>query len=260
LKTLVKILLMLFIGAYLIVVLGFAGRQYEAVLCRDMQVVVRDSLERGLVTASDIRNLIRLEHPEVVGLPVARVNEGSIEESLVRLPAISTAQVYTNIKGRLIVEITQRVPVARIEDRDHNRYYLDEEGYVIPANMEYTPHLLCINGEIPGRYSKEKNIHPVEGTEGSGICMEDLLKLAMYINADPFWRSQIVQVYVNGSGEFELIPRVGSQIIFFGTAERMETKFFNLKTLYRDGFSHTGWNQYETINLKYNNQVICTKR
>ena len=90
--------------------------------------------------------------------------------------------------------------------------------------------------------------------------MEDVLKMAVYIHEDPFWKSQIVQVYVRRNGEFELIPRVGSQIILFGNADRMETKFFKLKTLYREGFSHTGWNQYEIINLKYTSQVICTKK
>jgi cell division protein FtsQ len=260
LKAIVKILMLLFIGAYMIVVLGFAGKQYEGVLCRGLEVVVRDSLERGLVTAGDIRNMVRLEHPGIAGMPITQVDAGNIEESLNRIPAISNAQVYTDIKGRLIIEITQRKPVARIEDRDHNQYYLDAEGYVIPAGMNYTPHLLHINGEIPPGFRKEKNILKAEDREGSGNLMPDVLKLALYIDSDPFWRSQIVQVYVNRNGEFELVPRVGPQIILFGKGEQMETKFFKLKTLYREGFSHTGWNQYEIINLKYDKQVICTKR
>jgi cell division protein FtsQ len=260
LKTLVKILMLLFIGAYMIVVLGFAGKQYEGVLCRGLDVVVRDSLERGLVTSGDIKNRVRLEHPGIAGMPITQVDAGNIEENLNRIPAISNAQVYTDIKGRLIIEITQRTPVARIEDRDHNQYYLDEKGYVIPVGLNYTPHLLHINGEIPAKFRKEKNILKAENREGSGNLMPDLLKLSLYIDSDPFWRSQIVQVYVNRNGEFELVPRVGAQIILFGNGEQMETKFFKLKTLYREGFSHTGWNQYEIINLKYDKQVICTKR
>ena len=96
--------------------------------------------------------------------------------------------------------------------------------------------------------------------ENSPALMKDILKMATYINENPFWRSQIVQLYVRRNGELELIPRVGSQIIYFGSADRMENKFFKLKTLYQEGFAHTGWNQYEIINLKYTNQVICTKR
>jgi cell division protein FtsQ len=90
--------------------------------------------------------------------------------------------------------------------------------------------------------------------------MKDILALASFIADDPFWDAQIVQVYVNQKREFELVPRVGTQIILFGDRSRMEQKFFNLATLYHEGFRQKGWNRYEIINLKYNHQVICTKR
>ena len=65
---------------------------------------------------------------------------------------------------------------------------------------------------------------------------------------------------MNGNGEFELIPRVGAQVIEFGKAVDMEEKFEKLWILYNEGFHNTGWNQYERINLKYKNQAVCTKR
>jgi cell division protein FtsQ len=261
-KLVLKILMILFLATYLIVVLAFAGKQYEGVLCKGMEIVVRDSLERALITSVDVKNLVRLDHPEPAGMPVSAIDMSGIEETLNDFPAISNAQVYTNVKGGLIVELSQRNPVVRIEDRNHQHYYLDAEGYVIPANLDYAPHVLYINGEIPGNYRKEKRIMVTGASPGENghTLMGDVLKMGRYIHEHPFWRSQIVQIYVGKNGEFELIPRVGSQIIYFGSAERMENKFFKLKTLYQEGFTHTGWNQYEKINLKYTNQVICTKR
>jgi cell division protein FtsQ len=82
----------------------------------------------------------------------------------------------------------------------------------------------------------------------------------MYIRSDKFWEAQIVQIYVNGKGEFELIPRVGAHIIEFGKAEDIEEKFEKLWILYNEGFYNTGWNQYDKISLKYKNQAVCTKR
>jgi cell division protein FtsQ len=259
-KGVLKILLFLLVSAYLVAVLGFVGRQYNAVTCSGMDVLIRDSLALGLVTASDIRDLVQAVCPEVTGIPVTAIDAGGIEKKLAGHPAIADAQVYTNIQGRLVIEVAQRVPVARIEDRDHRHYFLDAEGYIIPAGMDYTPHILHVNGEIPGRYRKETSIGQSETDREGKNTMAEILELAKFIDADPFWKSQIVQVYVNGKGEFELIPRVGSQIILFGDGEGMETKFFKLRTLYRQGFSQTGWNRYEIINLKYTNQVICTKR
>jgi cell division protein FtsQ len=69
-----------------------------------------------------------------------------------------------------------------------------------------------------------------------------------------------VQVYVNSKNEFELIPRVGSHVILLGRLEGFEVRLDNLRSLYDQGFSTAGWNQFEIINLKYENQVVCTKR
>jgi cell division protein FtsQ len=258
LKIILRILTSLFIGAYLFVVLGFVGKQYDGLPCRGVEVIIRDSLDRGLVTKDDVLNMVLLEYPGLAGNFLSSIETTEIEESLDAVPAIFNAEVYANIEGKLIIELSQRMPLARIEDRDHVKYYLDAQGYVIPSNMDYTPHILHVNGEIPGTYRKEKQISPDD--EDGAELMGEILKLARYIHEHPLWKSQIVQVYVRENGEFELIPRVGSQIILFGNADELETKFLKLEILYREGFVHTGWNQYEIINLKYNNQVICTKR
>ncbi len=39
----------------------------------------------------------------------------------------------------------------------------------------------------------------------------------------------------------------------------LAVKFRKLKILYNEGLKYEGWNNYEKINLKYKNQVICTK-
>jgi cell division protein FtsQ len=69
-----------------------------------------------------------------------------------------------------------------------------------------------------------------------------------------------MQIYRSQKGEYELIPRVGAHQIILGTLDDFETKLENLQLLYQQGFKQHGWNQYEKINLKYSNQIICTKR
>jgi cell division protein FtsQ len=250
----------LLILAYLLVVLGFVRNAYDGVLCNGIEVVIRDSLERRFITASDIRDLIRLEYPKVAGIPLADLDAAAMEASLSSLPVIKSLQVYKRVDGRLVIELVQRTPIIRVEDRDHGLYYLDGEGHVIPAEAGYSPHILTVNGEIDGSFRKQKNVLETGRDDPGADIMADVMALAGFITDDPFWNAQIVQVYVNRDGEFELVPRVGAQIIHFGDGSRLREKFFKLETLYREGFRQKGWNQYEIINLKYQNQVICTKR
>ena len=92
------------------------------------------------------------------------------------------------------------------------------------------------------------------------IQLAEIHRFCTYVMGHPFWREQIVQLYVNRRGEYELIPRVGAHQILMGSMEEWELKLRNLELLYQQGFSTYGWNSYGTINLKYTNQVICTKR
>ncbi len=256
----VNILLGILLAVYLLVVLGFVREAHEGVLCSGLEVIIRDSLERSFITKSDIRELIRTEMPEISGAPVSGLDMAGMEESLRKVPVIKDAQAYKTVDGRLVIEVTQRTPVIRVEDRDHRQYFLDAEGNVIPAAAAYVPHILLVNGEISGLYRSRHNVlEGQEAMQGRHI-MTDIMALADYIAGHPFWNAQIVQVYVNRNKEFELVPRVGAQIILFGDGSRLEEKFHKLETLYREGFRQKGWNQYENINLKYENQVICTKR
>ena len=259
-KRIANILPGIFIITYLLVVLGFVRDAHDGVLCNGINVVIADSLERSFINESDVRDLIRLEHPKIAGIPLSGLDAARMEESLSLVPVIKSAQVYKTVEGKLVIEVVQRTPIIRIEDRDHRQYFLDRDGNVIPTTAGYAPHILLFNGEIDGAFRKKQNV--LEGGAGSSSdnIMNDIIALASYITGDPFWNAQIVQVYVNRKMEFELVPRVGAQIILFGDGSRLEQKFFKLGTLYREGFRQKGWNHYEIINLKYNHQVICTKR
>ena len=75
-----------------------------------------------------------------------------------------------------------------------------------------------------------------------------------------FLKTQITQIYINDKSEFELIPLLGDQIILFGDISRLDEKLMYLETFYRQETKNLGWTQYKTINLKFKNQVVCTKK
>jgi cell division protein FtsQ len=89
--------------------------------------------------------------------------------------------------------------------------------------------------------------------------MNNLYKLSAFITKDKFLKAQIEQIYVDPKGEFELVPRVGTHIILMGRADNLQDKFERLFVFYRMGLSKTGWSRYNIINIKFKNQVVCSK-
>ncbi|MFM9007627.1 MAG: cell division protein FtsQ, partial [Bacteroidota bacterium] len=83
---------------------------------------------------------------------------------------------------------------------------------------------------------------------------------ALAVEADTFWSANTEQLYVNENQELELIPRLGQHRILLGDTTDLSDKLERMRIFYLQGLNKTGWDKYELINLKYKNQVVCTKR
>ena len=63
-----------------------------------------------------------------------------------------------------------------------------------------------------------------------------------------------------GSFEIEMIPRIGNHTVVIGNDMFLEEKFNKLSVFYREGLNKKGWDKYSIINLKFKDQVVCTKK
>lgn len=246
---------------YLVVSLSFTADKKSELLCNDLHIQMKDTLDAGFLKKTDVENLILQEESEILGYPVGRINTRKIEKKLRSLPYIKSAEIYYDLEGILFVDVVQRKPVARVITRSGESFYLDEEGYLFRPRGVFTPHILIGNGYFPvsRELAKAGNLSELSDKKEFSKW-NDFLNLSCFIERNEFWKSQIVQVFLNSKGEFELIPRVGAHQIIFGEAKEIPEKFEKLMTLYKDGLDYEGWNNYGKINLKYKNQVICTKR
>jgi len=251
------------ITAYLVLAMGFVSNREKMLHVTSMKIRIVDSTLNQFVHTTEIRNLLEHKKFSLTGTLASSIDLEGIERSLTSRQIISQAEAYITEPGILHVEIRQKSPFVRVTNRLGQAYYLDIYGNIIPLSYNFSPFVLVVNGNIsePFRVNQTLNIFDVkhDSLRRAQKSIYDVYSLATFIHGDRFWNSQIEQVYVNSKYEFELIPRVGSQIIELGDAENLDEKFANLKLLYLDGFNKIGWNTYKRISLKYKNQVVCTK-
>jgi cell division protein FtsQ len=249
-RRILKILSWIGIAAWFVVILGFVSGEADQVLCNRIDVVISDTVHNRFVTDADIRALLRSEGLKLQGYPLKGINTRELEKLLEKNPYIRGAEVSTDVTGRMEIDLEQSVPLVRIMPEGREGFYLDTEGKVLPLSKKFVPYVLLVSGYIK---TSEKS-KSAEGQIG------EIYAFCSYLVNHPLWRDQIVQIYVNRKGEYELIPRVGAHQILMGSLDQWENKLEKLELLYRQGLSTYGWNNYNTINLKYNNQIICTKR
>ena len=244
-----KILIWLMLAAWFLLITGMVDNRAGEILCNRVEVHFRDTVNLRFVTPAEIRKLVLNSGQQIQGYPLDQINTRLLEERIEENPFIANAEVSKDISGRLEVRVRQREPLVRIIPSGSRGFYLDTRGEKLPLSDKFTPRILPVSGHIP-----------LEGEQGRK-WQEDLFSLSKFLVSDPFWKDQVVQGYVDRRGELELVPRVGAHQILLGDPGNWERKLRNLELLYEQGLSaYGGWNNYRTINLKYTNQVICTKR
>ena len=261
-KKLKILFIWLCLAGYLVASLGFVRGRYEEKICETLNINIIDSLKNRFVTPDDVMKIL-LENDNILGYPLADINTRELENLLSGVPFIKNATLYKTVDGKLNADIIQRRPVLRVINQRGQSYYMDNEGMILPGSPNYTSRVLVANGYISEPFVVEslKSIFEAEVPESRrNAVIFDLYDLARYIDSSELWRAQITQIYVNSKYEYEMIPRVGAHVIKLGDASNYPTKFRKLEAFYRHGLNNLGWNNYSEINLKYENQVVGTKR
>ena len=265
-EKLIKILILsmwiLLTGGFMCLV-GFTRWEHSTQGCKSYVISIDYGKADTLVTRDDIYSLVRKTGNTLKGQLIGDVDVEAIEREIKRQPYVARAEVFLTMEGVVEIQVLQRQPILRIFNLSGESYYLDGLGSLLPLNPLFSARVLAATGFIDETFSGKVNYLQDSVRSDDSLnhrsVMINLYKLGTYIVKDRFLRAQIEQIYVDKNGEFELIPRVGKHLILFGSADDIEKKFERLIAFYRYGLSRTGWNRYNVINIKYRNQVVCSK-
>lgn len=236
--------------AGLVMLMGTISVKSSELACREMQIDILG--EEAFVEHKDIAKLIDEEYGQLVGRTLESIPIHDMEQKLSTVPYVFRARVSTDMNGLLQVQIYQRKAVLRIADESGGGFYVDREGVKLPVSTGYVPQVPIANGYIAEQY-----VMPLDSMETD--LVKGLFELAQFISNDSLWEKQIVQMYVNETGDIELIPRAGQHRIILGDVNNLKEKFENLLIYYRGIVPRVGPDAYEIVNLKYKDQLVCVR-
>jgi cell division protein FtsQ len=245
------------------VLLGFSGIEQYNRPCRRIYISVDYGQADRLILREEIDSLIRRNTGRISGKPLGWLNISKIENTITSQPYVEKVHIYESLDGNIFVDVKQREPILRIINTKNENFYVDGSGRLLPPNPCFPARVLVANGNIGHSYLANPNFRIETPITGDSLVADtlllDLYKLALYINRNKFLKAQTDQIYVTNHKEFELIPKVGNHIILLGCADNLDEKFRKLIVFYRKGLNTIGWNKYNCINIKYKNQVVCSK-
>jgi cell division protein FtsQ len=255
-QILIWTLLIFALGAAMV----FAEMKHRETICQGFDLVIIDQNTDPLIKASEIRAKVISITDTLIGKQMGAINLHEINDILEEIPYVLKSDIQTNISGYLSIEVSLRHAIVRIENQSGLSYYIDEEGWILPINPGHPARVIIASGAIKDGITKlkEKKIHI--GSITKGTVINNLYEMSMMIDESAFLKKLITQIWVDKSGALELIPMLGEYTLKFGDFDGMEDKFEKLETFYREGAGKAGWIDYRSVDLRYKNQIICSKK
>jgi len=225
----------------------------DAAKCKDVAIKIYGiETEEKFVDDKDVMNTIETvcgQNP--VEKATGTFNLRQVETALEKSTWIKNAELFFDNNNVLQVKVYEREPVARVFTVNGASFYIDTALKMLPLSDKFSARLPVFTG-FP-----TDNI--VLAKEDSSL-LDDIKNISLAIQKDSFRMAMIDQVDITPQRSFEMIPKIGNQLIVFGNAENAEIKFEKLKLFYKNIMIKTGWGKYSVINLQYKNQVVAKIR
>ncbi len=260
-KQIAKTVFYIVIISAIFVMLGFAVDSNSKSICKLFDIKVEYSEANYFVEPDDIREEVYAILGRIEGNMISEISASTIENIVNEMVFVENAHAYRTIDGEIRVKAHPRKPLIRIVNNFNQSYYLDDKGKLMPLSNKFTARVPVVFGNIKAKYSSILNLNSqkIDEVSNNDKILIEIYKIAKYINSDPFWNAFIDHLYITDTGEFELIPKNNIHTIEFGNLDNMEYKFDKMKIFYSNGLTRVGWRQYNKINVKYSNQIVCSK-
>lgn len=192
------------------------------------------------ITDATVSKLLIQNQQAIAEQPKEIIDLNALETALNLNPMIKKAEVFMSVNGELSAEIEQKRPIARVQI--NAPYYIDDEGSFMPLSSNYAARVPLVTGNI----KKNK--------------LQTVFEFAKVVDEDEFLKKHVIEIRQNDDNTIDFKIRKSDFIVHLGTLEMLEKKINNFKAFYQKAYKDKILEHYSVINLKFDKQVICTKK
>lgn len=230
-------------------------RERAEAVCNHLQINFTDSLR--FVSEQDIRGYLDANYGACIGQRLDSVQLARIEDLLESRSAVMRCEAWTTGDGVLHLDITQRAPVLRFQDGDRG-FYVDDRGYIFPLHKTYTAPVPVVEGAIPVDIPEGYKGEAKTGFERDWIA--GVLAMNRYISSSRSWTRSIKHIRVRPNGDLLLTLDGRDEEFIVGQPENIPDKLMRIDRYLGVIASTHAEGYYKTVNVKYNQQIICRQK
>lgn len=254
-KKILSIFTWVITAAGLVVLFIFARKNYLEMPVTLIEPNIERSSDTGFVsrvaTMNDISEICSKAN-------VGNLNMLKILKKLDSNPWIEDRSAYVDLNGKLNINIKEYEPLIRVFSWQGQSVYLTDDGVVLPSSKQYRPYLLIASGNYS--FDETQSTYQLSDTSEFDCILRNTLHIAKAIERNDFTKNAIAQIYYTQKGDFELVAKDIKARIIVGDTCQIDDKLKRLEIFTKKKFNTQELSEMKSINLKYKNQVVCTKR
>ena len=241
-KRLIQYSILAVLAVALTVGILWAREKSRGELCTSVDVEVVNADSTSFVTPQGVLTDLKGQGIKLVGKHMGDINASDIEEALKVSPYLENADIVKCQDGKVLIRVSQLVPVVRVFDGEDS-YYMNRAGKRMAATTYYHCDVPVVQGHFTRKYPATR-----------------LLPLIDYVENDSLLRSLVTMYQVRDTNNIIIVPELSGHVVNIGNADGFENKFAKLKQFYTQVMPKRGWNTYDTISVKWNHQIVATRR
>lgn len=241
-KRLIQYSILAVLAVALTVGIFWAREKSRGELCTSVDVEVVNADSTSFVTPQGVLTDLKGQGIKLVGKHMGDINASDIEEALRVSPYLENADIVKCQDGKVLIRVSQLVPVVRVFDGEDS-YYMNRAGKRMAATTYYHCDVPVVQGHFTRKYPATR-----------------LLPLIDYVENDSLLRSLVTMYQVRDTNNIIIVPELSGHVVNIGNADGFENKFAKLKQFYTQVMPKRGWNTYDTISVKWNHQIVATRR
>lgn len=241
-NTILKWILLVLLLGYICGITVWAHNQASLHTCKGIEVSVRGNAQMDSVMSRGVMEELHTYPEKIVGTQINRIDTRKIELYLEKLGNFERVDCIITAGGILKVEVVPLVPVMRVFFAD-NSYYINKDGRHIQSNAEFFTDVPVVIGKFTHDFRPR-----------------DVLPLVKFINSDPEMSEMVSEIIADGPDNLILVPRIRGHVVNFGDTNRLAEKKRAMMLFYKKVMPYKGWNEYDTLSVKFKGQIVATRR
>lgn len=238
----VKWSLLVLLAAYAIFMVFWGHAEAARHVCTDIEIRVNGNPRMDSIVRAGVLSELSTYPEQIKGRPINQINTKKIESYLAHLNTFESVHCMMSSTGSLLVQVTPMVPVMRVFV-GANSYYINKDGKHIDSNPEFFTDVPVVSG----RFTR-------------GFQPRDVLPLVSFIRDNAEMRDLTNMIVAEDAHNLIVVPRINGHVINFGDTTRLEEKARNLSLFYHKVMPYKGWEEYDTISVKFRGQIVATRR